>query len=41
MGFMTTYFSIASISNWCTCSPLGLCYVGIVVFVELCDYARA
>jgi len=24
---MTTHFSIASISNWCTCSALGICYV--------------
>jgi len=27
LGFMTTHFSIASISNCRTCSPLRLCYV--------------
>jgi len=34
LGFMTTHFSIASISNWCTCSPLGLCYVTHITLAD-------
>jgi len=34
---MTTHFSIASISNWCTCSPLslGLCYVTHITLADI------
>jgi len=33
-GFITTHFSIASISNWCTCSPLRLCYVTHIMLAD-------
>jgi len=31
---MTTHFSIASISNWRTCSPLRLCYVTDITLAD-------
>jgi len=34
MGFMTTYFSIVSISNWHTCSALRLCYVTDITLAD-------
>jgi len=46
MSFMTTHFSIASISNWCTCSPLRLCYVTRITLADTptrcasCNVAR-
>jgi len=34
LGFMTTHFSIASISNFRPCSPLRLCYVTDITLAD-------